>query len=188
MTGSTTCSANAPSRFTPRPTVFAQRCQRPARQWRQWPQTTWPSPLTMSPARQVRHVAADLEDLADELVADDERRLDRPLGPRIPARDVEVRAADPRLADPDPDVVDAHRRLGDVGELEARAGAGLHEGFHRRQCAGFRGAPPMPIGPPGVADASAERGLARAIRSRQERIGNERACFGARSPSIGRLM
>ena len=49
VTGRTTCSANAPSRWTPSPTVFAQRCQRPARQWRHLPQTTWPSPLTMSP-------------------------------------------------------------------------------------------------------------------------------------------
>ena len=33
--------------------------------------TTWPSPLTMSPGREVVDVAADLDDLADELVADD---------------------------------------------------------------------------------------------------------------------
>ena len=58
---------------------------------------------------EVGHVATDLDDLADELVADDERRLDRPGGPRIPRLDVEVRAADARLVDPDQDVVDADR-------------------------------------------------------------------------------
>ena len=47
--GRDTYSANAPSRPTPRPTVLAHRCRRPARQWRQRPHVTWPSPLTMSP-------------------------------------------------------------------------------------------------------------------------------------------
>ena len=42
------------------------------------------------------HVAADLGDLADELVADDERRLDGPCRPGIPRFDVEVGAADAR--------------------------------------------------------------------------------------------
>ncbi len=45
-------------------------------------------------------VAARLDDLADELVADDERRLDGPLGPRIPRVDMEVRAADARSCGP----------------------------------------------------------------------------------------
>ena len=31
--------------------MWAQRLRRPARQWRQRPQTTWPSPLTRSPGR-----------------------------------------------------------------------------------------------------------------------------------------
>ena len=34
---------------TPRPTMWAHRWRRPARQWRHSPQVTWPSPLTMSP-------------------------------------------------------------------------------------------------------------------------------------------
>ena len=38
--GSTTYSANAPSRPTPSPIVLAQRWRRPARQWRHRPQTT----------------------------------------------------------------------------------------------------------------------------------------------------
>ena len=51
LIGRATYSAKAPSRPTPRPTVLAHRWRRPARQWRQWPQVTWPSPLTMSPGR-----------------------------------------------------------------------------------------------------------------------------------------
>ena len=82
--------------------------------------------------REVGDVAADLDDLADELVADDERRLDRLLRPRIPGVDVQVRAADAGLVDADQDVVDAHRRLGHVAQLEARAGRGLDQGVHAR--------------------------------------------------------
>ena len=47
--GSDRYSANAPGRFTPIPLVSLQRCRRPARQLRQRPQTTCPSPLTISP-------------------------------------------------------------------------------------------------------------------------------------------
>jgi hypothetical protein len=47
--GRTTYSANAPSRPTPSPIEWAHRWRRPARQWRQRPQTTWPSPETRSP-------------------------------------------------------------------------------------------------------------------------------------------
>ncbi len=42
-------AANAPGRLTPIPDVFLQRWRRPARQLRQRPQTTCPSPLTRSP-------------------------------------------------------------------------------------------------------------------------------------------
>ena len=76
---------------------------------------TWPSPLTMSPGAMSRTLLPTSSDLADELVTDDERRLDRLLRPGIPVGDVQVRAADAGLADADPDVVDARsERLGDV--------------------------------------------------------------------------
>ncbi len=42
-------SAKAPARLTPTPFVSAQSCRRPARQLRQRPHTTWPSPLTIWP-------------------------------------------------------------------------------------------------------------------------------------------
>ena len=49
--GSTTYSANAPSRFTPTEDVRMHRCRRPARQLRHVPQTTCPSPDTSAPTR-----------------------------------------------------------------------------------------------------------------------------------------
>jgi hypothetical protein len=52
--GTTTTSANAPSRFTPMPLVRMHSCRRPARQLRHIPQTTCPSPETLSPIRTSR--------------------------------------------------------------------------------------------------------------------------------------
>ena len=49
--GSAMYSANAPGRFTPTPLVLAQRWRRPAKQFRQRPHTTWPSPLTSWPGK-----------------------------------------------------------------------------------------------------------------------------------------
>ena len=58
---------------------------------------------------EVVDVAADLDDLADELVADDQRRDDRAAGPRVPRLDMQVRAADAGAVHADQHVVDAHR-------------------------------------------------------------------------------
>ena len=82
--GRATYWANAPSRPTPRPIVLAHRWRLPARQWRQRPQTTWPSPDDEVARVEVHDVRPDLDDLADELVADDERRVDRRLRPVVP--------------------------------------------------------------------------------------------------------
>ncbi len=54
--------------------------------------------------------------------------------PRVPRLDVEVRAADAGLVDPDQDVVDADGRHRHVAQLEARAGVGLDQGEHRGAC------------------------------------------------------
>ena len=80
---------------------------------------------------EVVHVAADLDDLADELVADDERRRDGLRGPRVPRLDVQVRAADAGLADAHDHVVDPGLRVGHGLQAEARPGGGLHEGEHQ---------------------------------------------------------
>ena len=79
---------------------------------------------------EVGDVGPDLDDLTDELVADDERRLDRAGRPRVPRLDVEVGPADAGLVDPDQDVVDADDRDRHVAQVEARAWAGLDQGEH----------------------------------------------------------
>ena len=71
---------------------------------------------------EVAHVGADLDDLADELVADDEGRGDGLRRPRVPRLDVQVRAADARPMDPHEDVVDPDGGAGDVAQLEAGSG------------------------------------------------------------------
>ena len=111
-------SANAPGRLTPTPLVSAQRWRRPARQLRQRPQTTWPSPLTMSPGKKSFDVGADFDDFANEFVADRHGHGDGFLRPNVPFIDVEVGAADAGAVDLDEDVIDADRRGGEF--LQAR--------------------------------------------------------------------
>ena len=82
----------------------------------------WPSPSTRSPGLEALDVVAGLHDHADELVADDHRRLDGLLGPGVPVVDVHVRAADRGLLDLDQDVVDARAWHGDFGQVEAGTG------------------------------------------------------------------
>jgi hypothetical protein len=80
--------------------------------------------------REVADAAADLEHFAEELMADDERRADRLLGPRVPTGDMQVGPADAGLAHADPDVVDAHVGLRDVPKLQAGGSLGLDERLH----------------------------------------------------------
>ena len=75
---------------------------------------------------EVVDVGADLDDLADELVADHQRHRDRRLRPGVPGVDMEVGAADAGLLDPDQDVVDADRGLGNVAQGEARRSLALY--------------------------------------------------------------
>jgi len=64
-------------------------------------------------------VRPDLDNLADELVADDHRYRDCLLRPRIPAVDMDVGSADGGTLDPHEDVVDPDRRDRDVLEPES---------------------------------------------------------------------
>ena len=112
-----------PGRLTPTPLVWAHRWRRPARQFRQRPQTTCPSPLTISPGKEVVDVGADFDDLADELVADDHRHGDGLLRPGVPVVDVEVGAADAGAKDLDEHVVDADLRFRDVFQPKAGFGS-----------------------------------------------------------------
>ena len=129
--GRATYSAKAPSRPTPRPMLWAQRWRRPARQWRQRPQTTWPSPLTMSPAWK------SLTLLPTSTISPTNSWPTTSGGLIVRSAqasqdcDVQVRAADAGLAHPDEHVVDAHGGLRHLGQLQARAGLRLHQGEHR---------------------------------------------------------
>ena len=136
--GRTTYSANAPSRPTPRPIVLAHRWRRPARQWRHRPHTTWPSPETRSPGWKSSTLRADLDDLADELVSDDERPGIASGAHGIPRLDVQVRAADAGLVDADEDVVDAGRpawgRLSRLSPGRGWSSRGRASGAPLRRC------------------------------------------------------
>ena len=129
--GSARYSANAPGRLTPTPLVSLQRCRRPARQLRHRPQTTCPSPLTISPTWKSLTFEPTSTIVADELVTDHHGHGDRLLGPGVPLVDMHVRSADAGPQDLDQDVVDADP--GDRDPLEPQSGLGLflHQGLHR---------------------------------------------------------
>ena len=77
-----------------------------------------------------RHVFAELDDLTDELVADDQRRLDRVLRPLVPRVDVKVGAADSGAENTDQDLTRAGPGFGDVIEPQARRGFCFDERLH----------------------------------------------------------
>ena len=93
--GIATYSAKAPGRLTPMPFVLRQRCPLPARQLRQWPQRCAPRPRRAGRSC-IRHLRADVGDLADIFVAGDHRHRHRLLRPLVPIVDVDVGAADRR--------------------------------------------------------------------------------------------
>ena len=129
--GITTYSANAPSRLTPMLLVRMHRCRRPARQFRQVPHTTWPSPDTTSPTRTSRTRVAGLDHLAAELVAGDQRRVERAGRPVVPVTDVQVGAADAGPQHPDLHVTGTDAGLRAVREFESRHRSGFVQGLHR---------------------------------------------------------
>ncbi len=80
---------------------------------------------------EILDVRADLDDLADELVADHHRHGDRLPGPGVPRFDVHVGAADPGAQHLDQHVVDADPGQRHLVEPKAGLGLFLHEGQHR---------------------------------------------------------
>ncbi len=113
------------------PTVFGHRCWRPARQLRQWPQTMWPSAETRWPTLVAGDAGAQLDDAADELVADHQARLDRALAPLVPHVDVQVGAADRGLLQLDQHVVRAGRGHRHLFHPDAFGGFALDQRLHR---------------------------------------------------------
>ncbi|GAA3114814.1 hypothetical protein GCM10020254_71720 [Streptomyces goshikiensis] len=75
-------------------------------------------------------VRAERRDLADELVAEDERGLDRALRPAVPGADVEVGSADAGAEHLDQHVAGAVLGLGDVHEPQPGLGLVLDECLH----------------------------------------------------------
>src|SRR5690606_4896508 len=71
------------------------------------------------------HARAQFGDAADELVADDQTRLDRALAPLVPQVDVQVGPADRGLLDLDQHLVGARRGNRDIFHPDALAGLAL---------------------------------------------------------------
>ena len=80
--------------------------------------------------KEVVHIFAGGDDLADEFMADDHRHGDGLLRPRVPFVDVQVGAADAGLEHFDEHVVEPAFRVGDILQPEAAFGFGFDEGFH----------------------------------------------------------
>ena len=78
-----------------------------------------------------RRLAAELDDLAGELVADHDGGLEPVAGPAVPFPDVEVGTADAGVVDADQDVGGAARWNRNVLEGHARARGCFHESAHR---------------------------------------------------------
>src|SRR6201997_1823193 len=75
---------------------------------------------------EVVYVGTDLDDLADELMADGHGHGDGLLGPLVPLIDVNVGSADAGVPDADQDVVDADGRFCDVFKPQAAFRAALY--------------------------------------------------------------
>src|SRR5690606_5198334 len=77
-----------------------------------------------------RDTGPDPDDIAVELVPDDERRVDHVGGRVVPGLDVQIGATQACPEHPDLHLARTALRLRDVDELQARTGAGLDEGAH----------------------------------------------------------
>ncbi len=127
-------SANAPGRLTPIPLVSLHRCRRPARQLRQRPQTTCPSPLTMSPGRK----SATFEPTA---TISPTNSWPTTIGTGIvfwaqasQLIDVHVGPANAGAPDLDQHVVDADLRFGDIFQPQSDALFPFHQRLHNPFC------------------------------------------------------
>ncbi len=79
----------------------------------------------------ILHVAADIDDPADELVAHDQRHGDGFLRPGVPIENMYVRAANAGPQNLDQDVVDAEFRHGHVFQPETDFRFAFNQRFHK---------------------------------------------------------
>src|SRR5580765_431705 len=82
------------------------------------------------PGKKVFHVGTNLNDLADELVADDHRHRNGLLRPIVPFIDVDIGAANTGAVDPDKNVVNADFGFGNVFEPKTGFGFPFYKSFH----------------------------------------------------------
>ena len=131
LIGSEIYSAKAPGRFTPTPRICAHRCRRPARQFRQRPHTTWPSPLTIIAWTKVRDVRPDFHNLPDKFVPNHRGNLNRRPGPAVPFIDVQIGSTNSCHLHLDQHIVNPNRRLRYIVNPQTALIAVLHQGLHR---------------------------------------------------------
>ncbi len=84
----------------------------------------------------VVHAGTELDDLSDELVADDERRTNRSLRPLVPVVDVQIGAADGGLLHLHQHLVGGHARHRHVFHPDARLGGSFDKCLHVVPAAG----------------------------------------------------
>jgi hypothetical protein len=77
----------------------------------------------------VVHVRPDLNDLADELVADDHRNGNRLSGPFVPGEDVNVGPANPGSQDAYQNIVNAEKGFRDILKPQAGLRVRFDKGF-----------------------------------------------------------
>src|SRR5262249_43461023 len=80
---------------------------------------------------EVGHIGANLDDLANKLVADRHKHKDGLLRPFVPLVDVNVDAADAVFEDANEHVVDADLGLLDILEPESGFAVAFDQSFHR---------------------------------------------------------
>src|SRR5258708_15857680 len=80
---------------------------------------------------EVGDLRPERDDLADELVPDDQRRAHVGLRPAVPLEDVQIGAANAGVQHPDEHVVPADAWNGDILGLQARLAADLDQSLHR---------------------------------------------------------
>ena len=119
-----------PAGSRPRPWCARTGGGGPARQLRQRPQTTWPSPLTISPGKKSATLEPTSTISPDEFVADRHGHGNGLLRPVVPFVDVDVGAADAGAQHADQHVVDADLGDVDVFQPQARLAPALHQCFH----------------------------------------------------------
>ena len=93
-------------------------------------ETTCPSMETRSPDLDATDTRAEFNDVAEDLVSDDQRRLGHGLRPGIPSFEVRVASAHARAQYPNENLTSCGGRFGHVHQLQARPWLPLDQCAH----------------------------------------------------------